>query len=232
MMDESIRRKVNLDFDLKPSFHHIFNVNFSLPYIKDKKVLDIGCWTGQFEKVASKYTKEIWGIDPGIEAIKIAKGLVPDAEFKVGNALHLKFKNNSFETVTILDVIEHIPKNTEEKCLKEIKRVLKPNGHLIISTPNAHLLSILLDPAFFLLDHRHYSEKKLKNLLINSGFKVIKIKKTGGIMRMTTSIIQTVYKHLFKKKFIMPNWLQKKINNEYTRHGFAEIHIIAKVDDF
>lgn len=230
-MNESTRRKVNLDFDQKPSFHHIFNVKFSLPYIKNKKVLDIGCWTGQFEQIACKYTKQIVGIDPGVEAIKTAKRLVPKAKFFVGDALNLKFKDNSFNTVTIMDVIEHIPKGTEIRCLKEIKRVLKPNGYLIISTPYAHPLSILLDPASFLIGHRHYSESQLKNYLKNIGFKTIEIEYTGGMFTMLNAIIETTYKHLFKKKFIMPNWLQIKINNEYTKRGFAEIHIIAEVDN-
>lgn len=229
MMNESIRRRVNLDFDLKPSFHHKFNLNFSLPYVKNKKVLDIGCWTGQFEQIACKYTKQIVGIDPGVEAIKTAKKLVPKAKFFVGDALNLKFKDNSFDTVTIMDVIEHIPKGTEEKCLKEIKRVLKPNGYLIISTPYSHLISILLDPAFFIIGHRHYSEKKLKRLLSSNGFKVVKVKKTGGIFRLCVPLLQMIYKHIFKRKFEISKSIENKIKKEYSnKSAFAQINIIAK----
>jgi len=228
-MNESTRRRVNLDFDKKPSFHHVFNVKFSLPYIKNKKVLDIGCWTGQFEKVASKYTGEIIGIDPGIKAIEIAKKLVPNVKFMVGNALNLKFKNHSFDTVTMMDVIEHIPKGTETKCLKEIRRVLKPNGHLIISTPNAHILSILLDPAYFLIGHRHYSYETLNTLLVKSGFKVIKHKKIGGIVRMTTALIESISKHILKLKLKFPPTIEKLIKKEYnSKFAFAQINIVAK----
>lgn len=228
MMNESTRRKVNLDFDQKPSFHHIYNINFSLPYIKNKKVLDIGCWTGQFEQIAHKHTKQIIGIDPGIDAIKTAKKLVPKANFYVGNALNLKFKSNSFDTVTMMDVIEHIPKGTEAKCLKEVKRVLKPNGYLIISTPHSHLISILLDPAFFIIGHRHYSEKKLRRLLSSNSFKVVKVKKTGGIFRLYVPLLQMFYKHILKRKLIIPKKIEEKIKLEYENESaFAQINIVA-----
>ena len=229
MMNESIRRKVNLDFDQKPSFHHVFNFNFSSPYIKHKKVLDIGCWTGQFEKIASKHTKQIIGIDPGVEAIKTAKKLVPKAKFFVGDALNLKFKDNSFDTVTIMDVIEHIPKGTEEKCLKEVKRVLKLNGHLIISTPYAHPLSILMDPAFFLIGHRHYSEKRLRELLSVNNLKIIKVKKTGGLVRITTTLIEYFYKHILRKSYVIPKSIENMIKNEYkSKKAYAQINIVAQ----
>ena len=229
MMNESTRRKVNLDFDKEPSFHHLFNINFSLPYIKNKKVLDIGCWTGQFEKLASKYTREIWGIDPGVEAIKAAKKLVPNAKFKIGDALNLNFKNKYFDTVTILDVIEHIPNNTEGKCLQEISRVLKPNGHLIISTPYNHPLSTFMDPAFYLIGHRHYSENKLRGLLKNQGFEILKVKKTGGIVRIFTTLFEYFCKHILKRKFEIPKYILNKIEKEYSsKFAFVQINIVAK----
>lgn len=229
-MDESTRRKVNLDFDQKPSLHHKFNLGFALPYIKNKKVLDIGCWTGQFEKLAVKHTKEIWGIDPGIEAIEIAKKFVPNAKFKVGNALDLKFKNKYFDTVTILDVIEHIPNGLEEKCLREISKVLKTNGHLIISTPHSHPLSTYLDPAFYLIGHRHYSEKKLRNLLNITGFKIINVKKTGGIIRITTTLLEYFYKHILKRKYVLSKTTEKLIKKEYrSKNAFNQINIVSKL---
>jgi 2-polyprenyl-3-methyl-5-hydroxy-6-metoxy-1,4-benzoquinol methylase len=227
-MNESTRRKVNLDFDQEPSFHHKFNLKFALPYIKHKKVLDIGCWTGQFEMLAASHAKEIWGIDPGVEAIKMAKKLIPKANFKTGNALDLKFKNKYFDTVTLMDVIEHIPKGTEEKCIKEINRVLKPNGHLIISTPHSHPLSTFLDPAYYLIGHRHYSENFLKMLLENNNFKIVKIKKTGRVYRILTTLMEYFFKHILKAKFNIPKWLKNKIKDEYkSKNAFAQINVVA-----
>lgn len=231
-MNEATRRKVDIKSDGNPTFHHKFNFNFSLPYIKNRKVLDIGCWTGQFEKLASQKTKQIVGIDPGASAIRVAKKMVPKAKFKVANATKLPFSRNSFDTVTILDVIEHIPLNSESVCLNEIKRVLKPGGHLILSTPSAHPLSVLLDPAYFIIGHRHYSLSKINELLKIADFKIIKIGYTGGVFTLSTAIIATILKHLLNRKFIISDWLQSKIDNEYKNKGFAEIHLIAKAGNF
>lgn len=229
-MNESTRREVNLKYDDEPSYHHIFNFNFSLPYIKNKRVLDIGCWTGQFEKLATRETKQMVGIDPGVNAIKHAKKMVPTATFKVANALRLSFSPRSFDVVTIIDVIEHIPKNNEEKCLNEIKRVLKPGGYIILSTPNAHPLSILLDPAFFLIGHRHYSEKTLRMLFKNAGFEIIKVKKTGGVFRMSVTIVEYIYKHIFKTKFVIPTFVEKLIRNEYkSSKAFSQVNVVGKL---
>jgi len=57
----------------------------------------------------------------------------------------------------MLDVLEHIPAEDELKTLSEIRRViLSGSGRFAISVPNKTFLSILLDPAFLLISHRHY----------------------------------------------------------------------------
>jgi len=223
-----MRRKLNPKFDSKPSIHHEFNYKIARPYIRNKKVLDIGCWTGQFEKLAIKTVEQILGIDLEKEVIDCAKKLVPEAAFRVGSALNLPFSNKSFDCIVLLDVIEHLPLNTENKALGEIKRVLKPKGYLILSTPSNHIFSILLDPAFFLIGHRHYSIKKIKKLLQNQGFKIVKIYKTGGIYCLFSNLTQILVKHLINKKINFSAKFKEKIKNEYLKGGFVQIHIIAK----
>lgn len=225
------KRQVNKSFDEDPSIHHQFNFEISKPYIKNKKVLDIGCWTGQFEKIAITTTNKISGIDPDKYAIKFSKQKFPNLEFKVGDALNLPYKNKTFNTVTFLEVIEHVPLNTENKAISEIKRVLKPKGYLILSTPKNHPISILLDPAYFLLKHRHYSLSYLIDLLSIYDFKIKKIYITGGFWRLLSLNLQTISKIIFKKPFTFPKWLNKKINDEYYKGGFAQIHLIAQLQN-
>src|SRR5690606_14218866 len=102
-----------------------------------------------------------------------------DLSFKVGSAERLDFPDDSFDVVVMLEVIEHIPENMEESVIKESFRVLKKNGSLIITTPYHHPISILFDPAYFLIGHRHYSEKYLSDLLERNGFNIKKIYKKG-----------------------------------------------------
>lgn len=221
------KRKVNLDCDVIPSIQHQYNLDISKSLIKNKTILDIGCWSGQYAKLAAKFAKKTFGIDPNEQAIVVAEYEASSAEFKVGSVLRIPFKDNFFDFVIFSEVLEHIPEGTEKKAIKEIKRVLKPNGHFLISTPSDNILSILLDPAFFLIKHRHYSKNQVLSFL-KDNFQVEKAFYTRGIFNLITSNIELFSKHLFNKKFIPPNWLYRKLKDEYYHNGFASIYILAK----
>lgn len=224
---EEARRIINLRFDDNPSIHHKFNLKIAKPYIINKNVLDVGCWSGQFEHLSVGVVNSIVGIDPGKEAIAYAKEKIPQAKFKVGNALNLKFADKSFEAVIFVEVIEHLPKGAEKKALKEIYRVLKPGGYLILSTPNNHPLSIFMDPAYFLIGHRHYSMKRVEKMLASSGFNVVNKYQTGGVIRLVTTLLDTIAKHLLNKKIKYPKWVKATIRKEYHKGGFVTNHVIA-----
>ena len=98
----------------------------------------------------------------------------------VTDALNLPFKDNIFNLVYFTDVIEHIPENTEIQALKEIYRVLKPEEYLILTTPNDRPIYTYLDPAKYVVGHRHYKIKDIKKMIESSSFKVDKIFTAGG----------------------------------------------------
>lgn len=221
-------RHVNPLFDDTPTIHQLYNYSISRKYIRNKKVLDVGCWTGILETLAVDESKEMVGIDPNSNAINHAQKRVPKATFFIANAARLPFRSKSFDVVLLFEVLEHVPKNSEIAVLKEICRVLKTGGYLVVSTPNRNFISILLDPAYFLLSHRHYSLEHLRRLLTASDFEINNIYKTGGLFLLIWSIIEIICKHLANKKPPMPNWLENKISQEYKVDGFAGIHIVAK----
>lgn len=228
LASEGQRRKVDLLYDYSPAKHHLYNFNLSKKYISGKSVLDIGCWTGQIETLAVKLVKNIIGIDPNTQAINQARKLVPQAQFKVANALSLPFKKNLFDTVLFFEVIEHLPDNSESRALFEINRVLKTNGYLIMSTPNNNWLSIVFDPAYFLIGHRHYSITQLREILHNNGFRIVKINITGSILFLLKSILELLWKHVFRKRINFPMWYKKRLDGEYIRNGIASIHVVCK----
>jgi 2-polyprenyl-3-methyl-5-hydroxy-6-metoxy-1,4-benzoquinol methylase len=97
---------------------------------KDKgKLLDIGAGTGDFLNVAKTDGWEIIGIEPSEKArsIAIKKGVsfVEDTNL---------LENSSFDVITMWHVLEHVP-NLENQ-IKELKRLLKPNGTILIAVPN------------------------------------------------------------------------------------------------
>ena len=101
---------------------------------KGKKIFDIGCGNGY---VCSKYAIEgarVYGVDLTKKAIKLSykrfKYLRLKGNFKQASAEKLPFPNNSFDCVCSVGVLHHV-KNTN-KALKEIFRILKPGGRLIL----------------------------------------------------------------------------------------------------
>ncbi len=225
--DEKNRRKLDTSFDAEPSMNHRRNYSFFRKYIKDKKILDIGCWTGQFEQLILKDAKEVVAIDPGKEAIQYAKKRLPKVKFITGTLDTVALQKNSFDVVLLLDVIEHLPENTEVETLKKIYSLLKQKGYLIITTPNNHLLSVLLDPAFYLIGHRHYSKNKLKNMLYESNFSVEKIFTYGNLAMLLDGILDVIEKYIIHRKISVRKIIQRKAieNND---SGFVSVCVIAK----
>ncbi len=95
----------------------------------EEKILDLGCSQGFYVKELEKYTKGIFGVDNDRCAIE----KTVSSKTKYGDALKLDFKENTFDKIYSLNVIEHIP--DLEKFFSEINRVLKPGGIFILAYP-------------------------------------------------------------------------------------------------
>ena len=121
---------------------HIARYKFASRYVKGKKVLDIACGTGYGSKILyDAGAIKVVGVDISNEAIEFActKYRIKNLEFKVGDIHNLDFSENYFDVITCFETIEHI--GNQERALIELKRVLKPKGLLIISSPNRKLTS-------------------------------------------------------------------------------------------
>ncbi len=98
-------------------------------------VLEIGCGEGVMISAIKQKTKNITGCDYSIEALQLAKDSHPEITFVHSNCTNLKFSNNQFTKVVLSDVAEHLLPIQLVKTLREIKRVLADNGHLVLTTP-------------------------------------------------------------------------------------------------
>ena len=180
------------------------------------RLLDIGCGDGSFGSLVlstGKY-KEVYGIDISEDALKgsVKKGLIVN---KVDlNKDELPFRDSYFDTITCLDVIEHVV--DPYGLLSQVYRVLKPNGILIISTPNIqwvyHIINLLLGRApktSFSISreydggHLHYfTYSEMKSILHQSSFKVTN---EGGIYLTKWRFI-TRYLKFFGEFFNLKYW--------------------------
>lgn len=152
---------------------------------KDSLVLDVGCGTGIHTSILKQKTKRITGLD--------LKNFVKEKykfDFKLilGDGKKIPFEDKHFDFITCWDVIEHVEK--DEVFLREIYRVLKPGGLLLISTPNKDRLSNRIISIFKEIRYpyylgtnldwegdvwhiREYREEELEKLATKIGFKVV-----------------------------------------------------------
>lgn len=221
------KRELTPNYDTIPSIGHRFHFEFSKKDILGKKLLDIGCWTGQYLSLA-KSVASCTGIDVAEKAVEFAQKQHPSVEFYVGSALNLPFEDGTFDVVAFWNVIEHLPRGTERKALSEIARVLKTNGLLFLSAPSNHLISILSDPAFFLKQHRHYSLENLRRLLKSTGFRIEKTHLCGGMFYTLCFWTQMFFKHVLKRAAPDVKLLKRRAERELESGGFLYFSIKAK----
>ena len=223
-----MRFSFNIDKRMTP--RNRFIVNF-IGEVGDKEILDIGCSYGWLEKTLlekkMKCPKKIVGIEPKNEYFHQAFRRVPRAKFVVGSALDIPFNDGSFDITTMLETLEHLPNKTEKIALKEIYRILRPRGELFLSTPNAHPISCLLDPAWF-FGHRHYKAGNLKDWLSEIGFEVNEVFYYGRFWELARMIPHYFFKWVFNIEDPLSSFFQKKIANDGKKtNGYAYIYLKA-----
>ncbi len=189
--------------------------------IKNKIVLNIGCGFGWFEYNFQNEVKELFSIEPTEESLSTVKNNIHlmgnTVHFMIGSAIDLPFEDNFFDTVVSWDVIEHIPVKTENKMLEEISRVLKPEGVASISTPYKHLINNLMDPAWFLIGHRHYSKNDMLNLADGTNLKVEEIFVKGGKWSIINTLNLYLAKWLFHRKPFFSRQINSLEDNEWKK---------------
>jgi len=227
-------RQVNLDYDIESSMGHIYNANLVERYVKkNSSILDIGCWSGQLYGAFQNKPLHYFGLDCEPNAVRTAKKCHSKANWAVGALPNIPFPKGKFDLVVLFDVLEHVPTGEEEACLSEIKRVLKKDGILMMSTPSDKLLSKVTDPAYFLSGHRHYGKRTLKKLLEESGFKILDIWSLGGMIYISYYLTQMFFKHIFKsalpQKLPLFKMYKKLAQDDMKKDkGILEYYLIAK----
>jgi SAM-dependent methyltransferase len=100
---------------------------------KGERILDSGCANGRLFGILKEKGVDYYGVDFSEELIEIAKKNWPEGKFQVEDCLSLSFPSNFFDKVYSISVLHHIPsREFQARYLKEIKRVLKPKGILIL----------------------------------------------------------------------------------------------------
>jgi ubiquinone/menaquinone biosynthesis C-methylase UbiE len=120
----------NIEVEHKHRYH------LAIDLAKNKVVLDLACGEGYGTAMLSSVAKKVIGIDISQDAVLHAnmKYKTSSNEFKLGDCQKLPIDDNSIDLVVSFETIEHHDKHHE--MLSEIIRVLKPDGLLLISSPD------------------------------------------------------------------------------------------------
>jgi SAM-dependent methyltransferase len=97
-------------------------------------VLEIGCGKGMLLNSLQQLGHDVTGIDLDPSTVAACRAAFPDVDAQVGSGDCLAFPAESFDVVMSFDVFEHI--RDSDLHLREIKRVLKPDGVYLLQTPN------------------------------------------------------------------------------------------------
>ena len=147
------------------------------------RLLDAGCGTGGFLRWALDrgLAASAAGIDLAPAAIELARERVPEAELAVAPLSAVPFADESFGLVTVNDVLQHVPEDELETSLRELVRVLRPEGTLLVRTNGASRFRQERD------DWRAFDRAALVGLLARAGLRVERVTYANSLLSLAAA---------------------------------------------
>jgi ubiquinone/menaquinone biosynthesis C-methylase UbiE len=192
---------------------------------KKDKVLEIGCGVGYQIPEIVKRCKNYTGIDFSKKSIELCK-TIKNVRLIVADAHNLPFKKSCFDAVLLIDVLENL--HNPEKALREIRRVLKDKGKLVISVPNWYSVYGL---ARFILEKigkwkcrqvppidKWFTKSSITSMLLKHGFEVKDIRGSFFLPPFFTGKHYIVPKSNFIPK--MYDLFEKVLNKHLKWFGY------------
>lgn len=132
-----------LDGELE--IEHYQRYHAVLDLITDKVVLDAASGEGYGSELLAHQARQVCGIEIDPEAVRQAQSKYQHSNltFTQGTIAALPFLPATFDAAISFETIEHVPGDLQEAFIREIKRVLKPDGFFLISTPDKRIYSDL-----------------------------------------------------------------------------------------
>lgn len=146
-------------YNLAWGFEYASYTRFVLDIMENlsfESVLDVGCGDGKLlHEVSRRFPeKRLLGIDHSEQAVKLATALSPGIEYLSGDIKDPSLLPGSFDLITLIETLEHIPPDEIADFLKGLHHYLKPDGTLIITVPSVNIKMV----------DKHYQHFTLKSL--------------------------------------------------------------------
>lgn len=126
------------------AYEHWHRYAFARQFVTARRVLDAACGEGYGSALLSTAAAGVVGVDIDKDTVAEASrryGRLPQVSFVEGSCTALPLPDASFDVVVSFETIEHVGAADQPRTIAEFARVLKPDGLLIISSPNKRLYS-------------------------------------------------------------------------------------------
>ncbi len=161
-----------------------------LPLPQDARILDAGCGSGRTLEELVDYG-EVAGIELNEDAAEVARAREV-AEVLVGRLEELPWPPDTFDLITCLDVIEHTP--DDRATLRELRRVGKPGGFLLVTVPAYQMLWSRHDEANH--HYRRYSRRSLREAAVEGGWAIARISSFNSLLLAPAAIVRLSQRRL------------------------------------
>lgn len=186
-------------------------------------ILDIGAGTGEFLLKCKNDGWHVTGIEPSERAKQIAHQKGIGMEESLAN-----LADHSFDVITMWHVLEHVP-NLEQQ-LKELKRLLKPNGVLLVAVPNYKSYDAKVYQEYWAaydvpIHLWHFSKNAISKLFALQSMKLVQVlpmKFDSFYVALLSEKYKNGKMNFFKAFFIglRSNWFGNR-NKEYSSHIYV-----------
>lgn len=148
------------------------------------RVLDAGCGSGRTMEDLRDFG-EVYGIelDPGAAELARARDC---GEVQIGTLESLPWQDANFDLITCLDVIEHIP--DERLALRELRRVSRPGGWMLVTVPAYQALWSLHDEANH--HYRRYERATLREAALGAGWLVVRMSSFNSLLFPPAALVR------------------------------------------
>ena len=196
---------------------HYQRYNAALSLVKDKIVLDIASGAGYGTHFLASAARMAYGVEIDQKAVEYSREHYVKSNLKYlqGSVEHIPLEDHSVDVVVSFETIEHVSAELQVRMMEEIKRVLKDDGILFISSPekryyseergyaNPYHVHELYASEFKDLLEKHFSHIKFAGQRFLYGCCAIWDDNTSGNMVLCDSLTQTQSKELSKPHYIL-----------------------------
>jgi ubiquinone/menaquinone biosynthesis C-methylase UbiE len=170
-----------------------------IKYCRNRTVLDLGCGTGEYINEVNEVACRVIGVDLSLNMLIYLKSCDPNSIVVNGSAYRLPFPNNIFDVVYSIGVLEYIQ---VMPVLQECLRVLKPNGTLVLTTPNRHSARKLVLRWLRRKNPRqsqaaYYSREQCIMFLSSAGYQIEEIIMNDGVVYLPGRIQKYIGRFVF-----------------------------------